>query len=159
MACFLPLPEVSPGGRGWHISRSPWRHPGQGNSAPEPVLSFWLTSHLRQISLTLVFTLFIGCTGFLLLSGLSQVMISKGYSCFPVWTLTSGSPSFLYAFLPQLHRCLLPYFCQIPGAQLRPPALSTQLRVGGGDWMKSRKGETNMGQRVWEDCTEEKSLA
>ena len=82
----------------------------------------------------------------------------KGYSCFPVWMLTSSSSSFLYAFLPLKHRCLWPYFSQIPGAQKRPRYLALSYVWVERDCMKSRKGEVNLGQTVWEDRTEEEVL-
>ena len=85
-------------------------------------------------------------------------MTSEGYSGFPVWMLTSGSPSFLYAFLPLLHRCLWPYFCQIPGAQQRPQHSALSYVWVERDRMKSRKGEANLDQTVWEDHIEEEVL-
>lgn len=85
-------------------------------------------------------------------------MTSEGYSCFLVWMLTSGSPSFLYAFLALPHRCLWPYFFQIPGAQQRPQPSALSYVWVERDWMKSWKGETNLGQAVWEDRTEEEVL-
>ena len=159
MACLLPLPEVSPGRRGRHVSRSPGPTLAKAPLPPKPVLSFWLTSHCGQISLTPIFALlFIGHTGFSWLPGLSLVMTSEGYSCFPVWRLTFCSPSFLYVFLPLLHRCLCPYFSHIPGAQQRPRTSALSYMWVERDWMKSRKGETSLGQTVWEDHTEEESL-
>ena len=85
-------------------------------------------------------------------------MTSEGYSCFPVWTLTSGSSSFSHAFLPLLHRCLWPYFSQIPGDQQRPRPSALSYMWVERDWMKSRKGKANLGQTVWEDYTEEEVL-
>ena len=85
-------------------------------------------------------------------------MTSEGYSGFPVWMLTSGSPSFLYAFFPLPHRCLWPYFSQIPGAQQRPQHWALSYMWVERDWMKSRKGEANLDQTVWEDHTEEEVL-
>ena len=115
MACLLPLPEVSPGRRGQHISRSPGSTLAKAPLPPKPVLSFWLTSDQRGL-------LWLPCVD-------AHFWLTLIFICLP----------------PSTAQVPLALLLSDPWCPAETPTLGTQLHVGGAGLHEVKEGRGQLG--------------